>query len=436
MRTNDLTTNPTITRRGLMLSALGLGAAALVPGATAAAAGTGHGAVAEAGTIPLPAASDAITPFVVRAPQAALDDLKRRLAATRFPEAATVPGAAQGAPVERMRALADYWRERYDWRRFEAKLNAYPQFRTRIDGVGIHFIHVRSPHQNALPLLLTHGWPGSIVEFLDVIKPLTDPVAFGGKAEDAFDVVIPSLPGFGFSDKPTEPGWNVVRIAKAWAVLMQRLGYQHWVAQGGDWGAGVTTVLGHLRPAGLAGIHLNWQFVFPEKVPASGLSFEEQRAVDGAAQFLGDGYGYFSLQTTRPQTIGYALADSPLGQAAWIYEKLQAWSDSDGDVERVLGRDAILDNISLYWLTNTAASSARIYWENKGASFSGGKLDLPVAVTVFPHEIYRAPKSWTEQTFTQLVYWNEAERGGHFAAFEQPRIFVRELRNGFRTLRR
>ena len=418
-------TETALTRRGLLLSALGLGAAALLPGAA--------GAAATSGIVP-PPATDAITPFLLRTPQADIDDLKRRLAATRLPERETAAG--QGVPLDQMQALLAYWRDGYDWRRFERKLNGLPQFRTRIDGVGIHFIHVRSPHKNALPLLLTHGWPGSMVEFLDVVGPLTDPVAYGGKPEDAFDVVIPSMPGFGLSDKPAEAGWNVVRIAKAWTVLMQRLGYQRWVAQGGDWGAGVTTALGHLRPAGLAGIHLNWQFVFPEKVPTEGLSADEQRAVAGADSFLGDGGGYFKLQTTRPQTIGYALADSPAGQAAWIYEKLLAWSDNDGRAESAISRDAMLDNITLYWLTNSAASSARIYWENKGASFSGGKLDLPVAVSVFPREIYRAPKSWTEQTYSQLIYWNEVERGGHFAAFEQPQLFTREMRNGFRPLRK
>lgn len=380
-------------------------------------------------------ATQALTPLQIHVPTSAINDMRHRLRDVRWPERETVPDASQGVPSMEMGSLVEYWRTQYDWRRFEHQINYFPQFRTEIDGLGFHFIHVRSVHPNALPVLLTHGWPGSIVEFLKVIRPLTDPTAFGGHASDAFDVVVPSLPGFGFSDKPREPGWNVLRIAKAWVALMQRLGYGHWTAQGGDWGAGVTTALGHLRPPGLVGVHLNWPLVFPEKVELNNLSSEESRAFEAARVFLSDGYGYFAQQTTRPQTIAYGLADSPAGQAAWIFEKFQAWTDSKGDPISLLGKDAILDNISLYWLTNTAASSARIYWENKGGSFSGEKLDLPVAATVFPRELYRAPKSWAEQTYSNLIYWNEAERGGHFAAFEQPNIFVRELRAGLRSLR-
>ncbi|RZT08401.1 Pimeloyl-ACP methyl ester carboxylesterase [Duganella sp. CF402] len=382
----------------------------------------------------LPPASAAITPFRAEAPQALLDDLKLRLSMTRWPDRETGTGWSQGVPLQRMKALVQHWQQRYDWRRAEAKLNAFPQFRTEIDGLGIHFLHVRSKHENALPLILTHGWPGSVFEFLKVIGPLVDPTAHGGKAEDAFHVVVPSLPGFGFSDKPAEKGWNVVRIAKAWGTLMARLGYSKWAAQGGDWGAGVTTALGHIKPAGLAGIHLNWQFVFPEKMPAT-LSPDEQRAVDGVGRFLSGEYGYFNEQATRPQTVGEVLSSTPVGQAAWIYEKFQAWTDNGGDVENVLTRDEMLDDISLYWLTNTAASSARIYWENSPSSFSGGRLDLPVAVSVFPKEIYRAPRSWAEATYPQMIYWNEVERGGHFAAFEQPALFVAELRTGFAKLR-
>ncbi|MTV37379.1 epoxide hydrolase family protein [Duganella radicis] len=382
----------------------------------------------------LPPATSAITPFRVETPQALLDDLKLRLSMTRWPEQETGSGWSQGVPLKRMKDVAQHWQQRYDWRRAEAQLNAFPQFRTEIDAVGIHFLHVRSKHENALPLILTHGWPGSVFEFLKVIGPLVDPTAHGGKAEDAFHVVVPSLPGFGFSDKPVEKGWNVVRIAKAWGTLMARLGYSKWVAQGGDWGAGVTTALGHIKPAGLAGIHLNWQFVFPEKMPAT-LSADEQRAVDGVGRFLSSEYGYFNEQATRPQTVGEVLSSTPVGQAAWIYEKFQAWSDNGGDVENVLTRDEMLDDISLYWLTNTAASSARIYWENSPSSFSGGRLDLPVAVSVFPKEIYRAPRSWAEATYPQMIYWNEVERGGHFAAFEQPALFVAELRAGFAKLR-
>ena len=382
----------------------------------------------------LPPASTALTPFHVDVPHALLVDMRRRLAMTRWPDRETSAGWSQGVPLRRMQDVARYWQQTYDWRQGEAKLNAFPQFRTEIDGLGIHFLHVRSQHANALPIILTHGWPGSVFEFLKVIGPLVDPTAHGGKVEDAFHVVLPSLPGFGFSDKPREKGWNVVRIAKAWGALMARLGYQRWVAQGGDWGAGVTTALGHVKPAGLAAIHLNWQFVFPEQLPAHP-SPEEQRAIDGVGRFLSGEYGYFNEQSTRPQSVGEVLSSTPVGQAAWMYEKFQAWSDNDGDVEHVLTRDEILDDISLYWLTNTSGSSARIYWENSPSSFSGGRLDLPVAVSVFPKEIYRAPRSWGEATYPQLIYWNEVDRGGHFAAFEQPALFAAELRAAFATIR-
>lgn len=284
-----------------------------------------------------------------------------------------------------------------------------------------------------MPLLLTHGWPGSVLEFRNVIGPLTDPTSHGGKAEDAFHLVIPSLPGFGFSEVPDAAGWNVPRTAAAWATLMQRLGYARWVAQGGDWGAAVTTALGRLQPPGLAGIHLSWHLVFPDPMPAQ-LSAEEQRAVDALQAFRAEGYGYFQQQATRPQTLAYGLADSPAGQAAWIYEKLMAWTRPDGDAESLLGRDAILDNITLYWLTGTAASSARIYWENRGGG-GNAPLALPVAASVFPDDIFRAPKSWAQRSYPQLIHWNELPRGGHFAAWEQPALFAQEMRDGFRTLR-
>ena len=383
----------------------------------------------------LPPATKAVTPFEVHVPEAALDDLKRRLRETRFPTEETVSDWSQGVPLARISSLANYWALQYDWRRAERTLNALPQFRTSIDGLGIYFIHVRSKHERALPIVLTHGWPGSVFEFLSAIGPLTDPTAHGGTEHDAFHVVVPALPGFGFSDKPSQKGWTVARIANAWAALMERLGYEHWVAQGGDWGAGVTTALGHLRPPGLAGIHLNWAFVFPDKIPEGGLSPEEQRAVDAATLFQTQGAGYFLEQATRPQTIATALADSPVGQAAWIYEKFHAWTDHDGDVESALTKDQMLDDISLYWFTNTAASSARIYWENNPATYAGGKIDIPVGVSVFPREIYRAPRSWAEKDYSQLIYWNELPKGGHFAAFEQPVAFVRELRACFSKLR-
>jgi pimeloyl-ACP methyl ester carboxylesterase len=419
-------TEMTTSRRSLLAGIAAAGAATLL---------RPKGAHASSEQFKLPVATTDVTPFTVEIPSAALDDLKQRLGATRWPARETVADWSQGVPQARMQNLVSYWQADYDMSRLEQRLNAFPQYRTEIDGVGIHFLHVRSKHENALPILLTHGWPGSVVEFLKIIGPLTDPTAHGGKAEDAFHVIVPSLPGFGFSDKPAERGWNVVRIAQAWVTLMQRLGYSKWVAQGGDWGAGVTTVLGHLKPEGLAGIHLNWPLVFPEKVPTQGLSQDEQHAVADAGAFLSKEYGYFLEQATRPQTIAYALTDSPTGQAAWIYEKFQAWSDNNGDVESVLSRDEMLDNISLYWFTETAGSSARIYWENYPASFAGGRIDLPVGVSIFPKEIFRAPKSWAEQSYPQLIYWNELPKGGHFAAFEQPELFVAELRACFAKLR-
>jgi pimeloyl-ACP methyl ester carboxylesterase len=381
----------------------------------------------------IPEATGQVRLFHISVPQETVDDLRARLRATRFPNEQPVEDWSQGVPLADARALVQYWESRYDWRRFETELNSFPNFRTLIDGLGIHFIHARSPHPDALPILLTHGWPGSIAEFIKIIRPLTNPTEHGGRGHDAFHVVIPSLPGSGCSDKPTV-GWKLSRIASAWSELMQRLGYSRWVAQGGDWGAGVTTALGHLLAPGLVGIHLNWQFVFPPEIPEP-LSFEEQRAIDGAKRFLGAGNGYFRQQATRTQTIGYALSDSPAGQAMWIYEKFYSWTDNKGSPEDALSLDQMLDNISLYWFTNTAASSARIYWENKGGSFPGGKLSLPVAATVFPREIYRAPKSWAEQTYSNLIYWNEAKQGGHFAAFEEPDIFVEEMRSAFRKLR-
>src|ERR1700741_5242127 len=409
-----------------------LGLAAVAAGGFAAASSTSaFGAPA----LVLPPATSDVSSFSARIPQAQLADLKRRLAATRWPDREPASDWSQGVPLERLRSLVTYWEKEYDWRRGERQLNSFPQFRTNIDGLGFHFLHVRSKHENALPIILTHGWPGSVFEFLKVIGPLTNPTAYGGKAEDAFHVVVPSLPGFGFSDKPTEKGWNLRRIALAWATLMERLGYGRWVAQGGDWGAGVTTALGHIKPKGLAAIHLNWQFVFPEKVSSEGLSNEETRAVAAASEFTKNGYGYFLEQATRPQTIGYALADSPVGQAAWIYEKFQAWTDNDGNVEKGLSRDEILDDISLYWLTDTPAASARIYWENYPASFAGGRIDIPVGASVFPKEIYRAPRSWAEVVYPKLIHWKELPKGGHFAALEHPELFVSEIRECFSKIR-
>ena len=375
-----------------------------------------------------------IRPFTVAIPDSEIDDLKQRLARTRWPDQETVADWSQGVRLENTRALAEYWEREYDWRRFESELNRFPQFLTEIDGLDIHFIHVRSKNANALPLLLTHGWPGSIVEFLKLIEPLTDPVAFGGSVDDSFDVVIPSLPGFGFSAKPTETGWDVARIAAAWAQLIARLGYTKWAAQGGDWGSVVTSALGVMRPEGLLGIHLNSPYAFPAQIPDE-LSPEERYAVDTLALYTGDLGGANHLQGTKPETIGVALADSPAGQAAWIYDKFQSKTDNQGLAEDALTTDEILDAISLYWFTNTAASSARIYWENKGGSMAGPRLALPVAVTVFPRDIPRLPRSWIEETYSHLIHYGEAARGGHFAAFEQPEIMVDEIRVGLRSLR-
>jgi pimeloyl-ACP methyl ester carboxylesterase len=379
----------------------------------------------------------AITPFQYRAPASALDDLKRRLAQTRWPDRGTVADWSQGVPITKLKALVEYWRTGYDWRRCEARLNRFPQYRTEIDGLGIHFLHVRSRETNALPILITHGWPGSVIEFFKIIEPLTNPTAHGGRAEDAFHVVAPSLPGFAFSDKPAERGWNSARIARAWSELMRRLGYARYVAQGGDWGSIVTTTLAQQLPASLAGIHLNMPFVFPDPIPTAGLSGAEQRAVEAFRRFQTDGFGYFLQQSTRPQTVGYALADSPVGQAAWIYEKFHAWTDNNGDPESALTRDEMLDIITLYWLTDTAASSARIYFEHAsivGANNSG-VVELPVGCSIFPREIVPAPRSWAERFFPKLIYWKELDRGGHFAAFEQPVLFTQELRECFRSLR-
>ena len=381
-----------------------------------------------------PDLSSLIHPFVVAIPDAEIEDLQRRLARTRWPDPETVADWSQGVRLQHARSLVEHWQREYDWRRFESELNGLPQFLTEIDGLDIHFIHVRSKNPGALPLLLTHGWPGSIVELLKVIGPLTDPVAYGGDVADSFDVVLPSLPGFGFSGKPSGTGWTVPRIAAAWAELMTRLGYTRWAAQGGDWGAVVTTALGAMRPEGLLGIHLNTQYVFPAQLPET-LSAEERAAADSLTLYLGDLGGSNHLQATKPETVGIALADSPAGQAAWIYEKFQSKTDNDGLAEDALGTDDMLDVISLAWFTNSAASSGRIYWENYSGGLAGPKLALPVAVTVFPRDIPRAPRSWIDDTYSNLIHYGEAERGGHFAAFEQPEILVRELRTGLRSLR-
>ena len=381
-----------------------------------------------------PAGATAIRPFTVEIPEAEVEDLRARIVATRLPEKEPVKDASQGVQLGTMQALVRYWGTEYNLRRVETRLNALPQFLTEIDDLDIHFIHVKSKNPNAMPLILTHGWPGSIVEFLKLIGPLTDPVAFGGNVEDSFDVVVPSLPGFGFSQKPAETGWGVPRIASAWVELMKRLGYRNWAAQGGDWGAVVTSALGAMRPEGLLGIHLNTPYAFPARIPDT-LSPEERCAVDTLALYTGDLGGSNHLQSTKPETVGFALADSPAGQAAWIYEKFQSKTDNHGLAEDALSTDDMLDAISLYWYTNSAASSGRIYWENRSASLAGPELTLPVAVTVFPRDIPRLPRSWIEDTYSNLIHYGEAKKGGHFAAFEQPEILISEIRTGLRSLR-
>lgn len=379
--------------------------------------------------------SDAIEPFLIDIPDEALADLRRRLAATRWPEAQTVPDWSQGVPLDYLQAVCQYWRDGYDWRAREALLNRHAQFRTTVDGLGIHFMHVRSPQAEARPLLMTHGWPGSMVEFQKVIAPLTDPLAHGGRAEDAFHLVCPTLPGYGFSDKPSSTGWGVDRIADAWHALMQRLGYRRYFAQGGDWGSAVTTAIG-LRHAGpCLGIHLNMVVVAPDKATLAEPSAAEQRALAAMRHYQDWDSGYSKQQSTRPQTLAYGLADSPSGQAAWILEKFQAWMDCDGHPENVASRDELLDNVMLYWLTNAAGSSARLYWESFGQR-RGEPLALPVAISSFPKDIFLTSKRWAARRFTHIVYWNELDRGGHFAAFERPAAFVAELRAGFGSMRR
>ena len=378
--------------------------------------------------------SDDVRPSRIEIPEADLTDLADRLARTRWPEAETVDDWSQGIPLAYTRELCDYWANQYDWRATESRLNALSPSVTEIDGLDIHFLHVRSPHPGALPVILTHGWPGSIVEFLKVIGPLTDPVAHGGDAGDAFDVICPSLPGYGFSGKPTRSGWTVDRTAAAWAQLMARLGYDRYGAQGGDWGAVVTASLGRQDPDHVAGIHLNMPVVGLGSIDLGDLTSAEQAALSSFAEHRRWGTGYSKEQSTRPQTVGYGLVDSPAGQAAWIVEKFWAWTDCDGHPENVLTRDELLDNVMLYWLPGAAASSARMYWE----SFTRPGFDpvaAPTGCSIFPKEIMRISRRWAETRFTDIRYWNELDRGGHFAAFEVPDLFVAEVRAFFALVR-
>jgi pimeloyl-ACP methyl ester carboxylesterase len=375
-----------------------------------------------------------VKPFRIAATDAELEDLRRRLRATRFPERECVDDWSQGIPLAYVEEVCRYWADRYDWRAREARLNRFAQFKTEIDGLDIHFIHVRSPHADAMPLVMTHGWPGSIVEFDKVIEPLADPTAHGGSAKDAFHVVCPSLPGYAFSDKPRSAGWTVERIGKAWTQLMPRLGYRRYAAQGGDWGAMVTTSIGAQDPDRCIGLHLNMPIAPPDPSTRGDLTEREQAALADYQRHAEWGTGYSKQQSTRPQTLGYGLTDSPAGQAAWILEKFWAWSDCNGHPENVLTRDELLDNVMLYWLPATAASSARLYWQ----SFRNRVLDpvdVPVGCSIFPKEIFRTSRRWAEKRFPKLMHFNELERGGHFAAFEQPETFVREVRECFRKLR-
>ncbi|NUY80444.1 epoxide hydrolase [Flavobacterium sp. MAH-1] len=395
-------------------------------------------------------ADDSIRPYEVHIADEKLSDLKQRISATKWPDQELVKDETQGVQLATMKALADYWANQYDWRKMEAKLNALPQFVTTIDGVDIHFIHVRSKHKNALPVIITHGWPGSIIEQMKIIGPLTDPTKYGGKAEDAFDVVIPSLPGHGFSGKPTELGWNPVHVAKVWIKLMDRLGYKKYVAQGGDWGNAVSENMAVIAPAGLLGIHTNMAATVPAEISKAlaegkmpnGLSADEQNAYKQLDFFYKKGLGYASEMSLRPQTL-YGIDDSPIGLAAWM---LDHDDRSQKLIARVfegkqegLTRDDILDNITLYWLTNTGISSARFYWEASqnatGGFFDPRGLKIPVAVSAFPDEIYAVPKSWAERAYPKLIYYNALDKGGHFAAWEQPKAFTEELRAAFKPLR-
>jgi pimeloyl-ACP methyl ester carboxylesterase len=423
------------TRRDVLATSAAAGAVSLLSGHSAAAAD-----------------DNTIRPFRIDVPEEALVDLRRRIAATRWPEKETVADESQGVRLATVQQLAQYWQTSHDWRKVEARLNALPQFVTQIDGLDIHFIHVRSKHENALPMIVTHGWPGSIIEQLKIIDPLTDPTAHGGSAADAFRLVIPSLPGYGFSGKPTAPGWNPVSIARAWATLMQRLGYTQYVAQGGDWGNAVSEVMALQQPPGLLGIHTNMAATVPPNVskalafheaPPADLSAEERNAWNQLDFFYKKGLGYALEMNNRPQTL-YGLVDSPVGLAAWMIDHDARSQEMiarvfDGKTEG-LSRDDVLDNVTLYWLTNTAISSARLYWDTAtntpGGFFDARGVKIPVAVSVFPNEIYAAPRSWAERAYPKLIHYNKLDKGTHFAAWEQPELFVAEMRAAFRSLRK
>jgi len=415
------------TRRELLAASAAAGALTLIPSALRAAAGDAS-----------------IRPFSVSVPQEEIAELRRRIAATRWSDPETVNDRSQGIQLAKLQELVRYWGTDYDWRKAEARLNALPQFMTTIDDVDIHFVHVRSRHPNAMPLIMTHGWPGSVFELLNTVRPLTDPAAHGGSAEDAFDLVLPSMPGFGFSGKPKELGWNPDRVARAWAELIRRLGYARYVAQGGDWGSPVSSAMARQAPAGLLGIHINLPATVPPDVAAAltvggpapeGLSEKERAAFDSLDTFYKKRRAYAAMMGTRPQVIGQALTDSPAGLAVFMYDY------NDGEPERLLTRDDFLDDVTLYWVTNTATSSARLYWETMGQSVilagaqKTAEISLPVAITVFPEEVYRTPETWARRAYRNLIYFHEVDKGGHFAAWEEPDLFTAELRAAFRPFR-
>ena len=420
-----------LSRRGFMAAAAIVSAASMLKPPMSFAASTAAGE---------------IRPFKVNIPDSAIQELRQRLAVARWPARENVADDSQGVQLDRLRSLVDYWADGYDWRKVEAQLNALPMFITEIDGLDIHFIHVRSKHEDALPLIMTHGWPGSVLEMLKVIDPLTNPTAHGGTEEDAFHLVVPSIPGFGFSGKPNVPGWGSDHIGRAWGTLMNRLGYERFVSQGGDCGSVISQRMAHQNVPGLIGIHLNMPAIVPKEIvpilaagaPApADLTDEERACFDKLAIFYRGSAAYAQMMVTRPQTIGYSLVDSPIGMAAWMYDKFAEWTYSNKQPEKVLTRDEMLDDISLYWFTETGASSAKIYWEDHTNNFNALEKipSVPVAVSVFPGEIYQAPKSWTERAFGNLIYFNKVPNGGHFAAWEQPSIFTEEVRAAFRTMR-
>ena len=378
-----------------------------------------------------------IKPYKIKISNEDLEDLKGRLSSTRWPEKETVEDWSQGVPLSYIKEVHDYWINEYDWRSREEYYNSFPQFITDIEGIDIHFIHIKSKHEEAQPLIMSHGWPGSIVEFHKVINSLVDPVSYGGKAEDAFHLVCPTLPGYGFSGKPTQTGTGVERIAELWDLLMNKIGYSEYFAQGGDWGSAITIAIGKQNKGSCKGLHVNMPFAPPTKEALENPSERDKIAFEGLNYYQEWGSGYSKQQSTRPQTLGYGLVDSPIGQASWIIEKFYEWTDCDGHPENIFTKEELLDNVMFYWLTKSASSSARLYWESFG-SFGGNpeeKLEIPIGCSIFPKEISRTPRSWAEQVYSNIVYWNELEKGGHFAAFEQPQIFLDEIRKSFKLMK-